>query len=640
MNPVDDRQLAELQAALAGVYSIERSLGRGGMGTVYLARDVSLDRAVAIKVLHREYANIPEQRARFLAEARTGARLTHPHIVPIFAVDTAGGWDFFVMGLIDGESLAHRIGAHGPLSADDAERALREVGWALGYAHAMGVLHRDVTLDNILIDRTSGRAVLVDFGIAAEIDGAEAAHLVGTPAYIAPELVSGAPPSVRSDLYALGICGWAMLAGRFPFGAAEPGATLLQHVTADLPSLVDAAPGSPRRLAGAITHALSRNPAERPDNVETFVAALDRPGTTAPALAPPLARWVARGERIRPAWAFAMPMAAVLTLEAFPNTLYALAQGYAADFSGLAGGIAIPVVAALALQVWVQCRELRLALRAGYTIDDLRLANRHVHDPRQAPVGLLGRLIHDAAWLAFIGLALIFVVVASSQRLFVDWRAALSTINHLASAMRPLWVILWTAIGAGFIIPVSPIRLGRAGGIGARFWNSRAGAWFARLAAVGLPRARAPEHTLHRPTELVLELAIDDLWTALPAATRRACAELPAVAESLRERVSQTRELMQQLAEPDLAPVPDAVALRERVQAQHDSAIVALERLRLELMQLSGAIAPTGALTEQLRGARALEAELLHDLGAHPRIDRLLRGATRRPSREVTPQTA
>ncbi len=166
MSPAIDTRLCALQELLLGRYSLERELGRGGMGTVYLARDVALDRPVAIKVLHPELAAQSEARALFLREARTAARLAHPHIIPIFAVEEHADAVFFVMAVVDGETLGQRIRRRGPMHADDAGRMLRETAWALGYAHSHGVIHRDLTLENILVEHTTGRAVLADFGIA------------------------------------------------------------------------------------------------------------------------------------------------------------------------------------------------------------------------------------------------------------------------------------------------------------------------------------------------------------------------------------------------------------------------------------------------------------------------------------------
>ena len=152
-----DSLFLSFQAALAGRYSLDRELGRGGMGVVYLARDVRLDRPVAIKLLPPHLAAQSELRDRFIREARTAGRLSHPHIVPIHSVDEAGDFVFYVMAYVDGETIAERVASRGPMPSHEVSRMLREVAWALAYAHAQGVIHRDVKPANILIERGSGR---------------------------------------------------------------------------------------------------------------------------------------------------------------------------------------------------------------------------------------------------------------------------------------------------------------------------------------------------------------------------------------------------------------------------------------------------------------------------------------------------
>src|SRR6266446_2185218 len=163
--PINPEFLA-LQELLAGRYSIERELGRGGMGIVLLARDVALERPVAIKLLPPHLATRPDERERFLEEARTAAGLAHPNIVPIHLVEARGELVLFVMGFVDGETLRDRVERAGPLSPRLALKLLQEVAWALGYAHQRGVIHRDVKPDNILIERATDRALVTDFGIA------------------------------------------------------------------------------------------------------------------------------------------------------------------------------------------------------------------------------------------------------------------------------------------------------------------------------------------------------------------------------------------------------------------------------------------------------------------------------------------
>src|SRR5881396_3582883 len=171
-----------LDRALAGRYVLERRLGRGGMGVVFLARELRLERRVAIKLLLPAKAVDPIARERFLVEARTAAQLTHPNIVPIFAVDELSDVVFFAMAYIEGQTLGQRVRERGPLPPKEAARLLRDVGWALAHAHDRGVVHRDVKPDNILLDAATGRALVSDFGIARVGSGVttEPQRVVGT----------------------------------------------------------------------------------------------------------------------------------------------------------------------------------------------------------------------------------------------------------------------------------------------------------------------------------------------------------------------------------------------------------------------------------------------------------------------------
>ncbi|NJD20938.1 MAG: serine/threonine protein kinase, partial [Gemmatimonadetes bacterium] len=222
------------QAALAGRYSIERELGRGGMGIVFLAREVALDRMVALKLLPAELAARPGLKERFLREARTAARRSHPNIVPIHAVDEVAGFVFFAMAYVEGGTLADRIHVRGPLSVNDAVRVVREVAWALGPAHVHGVVHRDVKPENILLEEGTGRAMVTDFGIAARAggeDGGDRREVVGTAEFMSPEQAKAGEVDARSDIYALGCVAYYALSGRVPFSGPTPAAILGQHLT-------------------------------------------------------------------------------------------------------------------------------------------------------------------------------------------------------------------------------------------------------------------------------------------------------------------------------------------------------------------------------------------------------------------------
>ena len=239
------REFLDFQAAVAGEYSLERELGRGGMGIVYLARDVHLDRDVAIKVLPAQLAESGAFRERFLREARTAAGLSHPHIVPIHQVGERGGFVFFVMSYVEGETLGERLRTRGPLPPAEAARVLREVAWALAYAHGRGIVHRDVKPDNILLEAGTGRALVSDFGIASGGGAAgpdtDPGRRMGTAHFMSPEQAAGLPVDGRSDLYGLGVVGYLAVSGRLPFESATASLTQkaagLGPVRVDLPVL-------------------------------------------------------------------------------------------------------------------------------------------------------------------------------------------------------------------------------------------------------------------------------------------------------------------------------------------------------------------------------------------------------------------
>ncbi|MDX2192732.1 MAG: protein kinase [Gemmatimonadales bacterium] len=260
-------------------YEVQRELGRGGMGVVYLARERRLDRLVALKVLPEALAADAAVRERFLREARTAAQLSHPHIVPVFRADESDGTAWFAMGFVDGETLAERIRARGRLSPQEAVRALREAAWALAYAHARGVVHRDVKPENILLERATGRALLTDFGIA-RTDAASALTqdglVMGSVHYMSPEQAAGEPLDGRSDLYALGVVGFLALSGRLPFDGAQAATVLVQHATRPAPPLASVAPDVPAALAAVIDQCLAKAPDARPATGEALAELLER----------------------------------------------------------------------------------------------------------------------------------------------------------------------------------------------------------------------------------------------------------------------------------------------------------------------------------------------------------------------------
>ena len=269
----------EVRAALAPNYILEKELGRGGMGAVYLARDVRLERPVAIKFLPPEMARREDLRARFLQETRTAASFSHPNIVPVHAIEEKDGILCFVMGYVEGETLSARVKRGGPLPAQEVTRVLQECAWALSYAHGRGVIHRDVKPDNILIDRGSGRALITDFGIARSQDAAGGltmvGELIGTPQYMSPEQATGEQLDRRSDLYSLGVVAFFALTGRLPFESSTAHGFLTAHITKPAPQMASIRADIPPALASAVDRLLQKDPAQRFQTGEELAEFLD-----------------------------------------------------------------------------------------------------------------------------------------------------------------------------------------------------------------------------------------------------------------------------------------------------------------------------------------------------------------------------
>jgi hypothetical protein len=277
--PSTPGDLAAFRTALRGQYDVQRELGRGGMGIVLLARDERLDRSVALKVLPPELAEVADTRERFLREARMAAQLSHPNIVPVYRADEIGGFAFFAMGFVDGETLADRIRDRGTLPAAEVVRVMREVAWALAYAHARGIVHRDVKPENILLERGSGRAIVTDFGIArADFNPSltQDGLVLGTVFYMSPEQASGEPLDGRSDLYALGCIGFLALSGRLPFEGTSPQGILVAHATKEPPALRSVAPTVSPALAAVIDRCLRKRADDRFANGEALADELGK----------------------------------------------------------------------------------------------------------------------------------------------------------------------------------------------------------------------------------------------------------------------------------------------------------------------------------------------------------------------------
>ena len=294
---------ARLADTLADSYEIEGEIGRGGMGIVYSARDLKLKRRVAIKVLPPDLAFREEIRKRFVREAQTAARLSHPHIVPIHAVGDSGGLVYFVMAYVDGESVAARLRRRERLPAEEARRIAAETADALGLAHAMSVVHRDIKPDNILLEGTRRRVVVTDFGIAKALTAMDGGTLtgtgvaIGTPAYMSPEQAAGEKDiDARSDIYSLGVVAYEMLTGDLPFKAPTVAGILLKQVTEIPTDVRELRSDCPEDLATSVMRCLDKEAENRWPTADALRRALES-RTSAPYRARPPARRPGRPQR-------------------------------------------------------------------------------------------------------------------------------------------------------------------------------------------------------------------------------------------------------------------------------------------------------------------------------------------------------
>jgi serine/threonine-protein kinase len=316
------------------------------MGSVYYGRDVTLDRPVAIKVVNPDVALAPTARARFLAEARTVARLRHPHVVAVHAAGEAGGMLYFVMEYVPGESLRDRLARDGRFDDAEALVVLRDLARALGYAHAQGVVHRDVKPENVLLDAESGRAMLTDFGVAQAVAAQDEGDgrltgmgvVLGSPRYMSPEQAAGERAlDGRSDVYALGLVAYEMFAGEPAVTGSSAPTMLVKHLT-EKPAPIETrnarvTPG----LAAVIGRALEKDPAQRWEGADAMADALDDllaagQGVTGPATGPTRAR--PEGRRVPTA-----PTAAAGAAAPAPRRRALLLAGAAAALAA-AGGAA------------------------------------------------------------------------------------------------------------------------------------------------------------------------------------------------------------------------------------------------------------------------------------------------------------
>jgi eukaryotic-like serine/threonine-protein kinase len=262
---------------LSGRYRLEAKLGSGGMSTVYLARDETLDRAVAVKVMHREMSEQPDQLERFRQEARAVAKLSHPNVVAVIDAGQDGGHPYIVFEYVEGETLKQRIKRLGPLDVREALAYTIEIARGLTVAHGRNMVHRDVKPQNVLID-AEGRAKVTDFGIARRLEeeGVTATgRVLGTTDYVSPEQAMGHGVDPRSDIYSLGVVLYEMLTAEVPFAADSQVGVAMKHVNEELPDVQRRRPEISAAVALVIERATTKDPARRYQGVAELIDDLE-----------------------------------------------------------------------------------------------------------------------------------------------------------------------------------------------------------------------------------------------------------------------------------------------------------------------------------------------------------------------------
>ncbi len=616
--PADSLFLA-FQQALAGRYSLDRELGRGGMGVVYLAREVHLDRWVAIKLLPPEYAAQPLLRERFVREAQLAARLSHPHIVPIHAVDAADNFVYFVMAYVAGETLAQRVQARGPVSASDGARVLREVAWALGHAHTQGLVHRDVKPDNILLEAETGRALVADFGIAAATGASHGDGVSGTPEFMSPEQAMGRDVDARSDIYSLGATAFYALCGRLPFEGATPTEVLARQVTEVAPSLSASATAVPRKLAQLVDACLSKSPADRPQSAQHLADQLSVAIEQRRELPAPLRAFVKRNGRMDGGGTLLSLVGSLVAGVALSSV-----TGPITGVLAIAGGVA---VSALAFGILSAKRLLDL----GFTQADLAPAFRAERENSREE-----RVMHHGR---------VRTLIEKSLRVVAGVLGATSTALAGLAMFTPDptgFAVIAALAATGFLVAIVPalayvalMQLRRD--IDIEFWNAawtgRSGTWAFAIAKRWRGASPIAPAMTHRATELSLGMASESLFESLPKASRESLGDVPALVQRLQHEAQQLRAranaLQDALGGTMTASQRDdhsvLCAERDAVHARLRETVSALESIRLGMLRLHAGSLTVDAFTTQLGLAADVSVQVDRLIAAQDEVDVLLR---------------
>ena len=623
--PAGESALDAIRSALSERYAIQSELGRGGMGIVYLARDLRLDRPVALKILPPLDALSERRRQEFLREAKLAAGLSHPNIVPVHALELAGDTLCIALSYVRGESLRERIERTGPSAPETGMRILLDLARALDHAHAHGIVHRDVKPGNVFLEDDGGRALLGDFGIAFGTGPrlTWTGMAKGTVGYASPEQLHGLDVDARSDLYGFGATAWYLFTGEGPPPA-----------TGSRPDLAARRPDLPLAVSEAVGRCLAPDPGARPSEAREVADAIARELARDDPVPETIRRWI---EEPRPVTLAMLGITAIALLT--PRDLLGDSDYWTGMLAFWGAYVAYRYV-----------RDVSVA-RAGYRPSDLRSGlrlwldrRRHAPTPggrrmsRRIP-GAVGRAVRWSAAVSWTGLFAMGVLVA-------DFTAD-------PHPLAPFELLLVLALAAlllvGWVWPgwarrpddlLSRLRL--------RFWSGRAGAGWYSLTRPFVRRPswrRTRSAEVHRHTELVLGEAVDDLFDRLPAPVRRELATVPRVVEKLEGHVLELRAGLERLSaiRSEVAPPrPGAADLTEssnlaeqleqrRVQLERrrHEVLTALERLRVGMLGLAAGVDTPSGLEDTLSQAQALRSHMDRLAEALRTAEALLEGTPR-----------
>ena len=634
MHPTSDPVFLAFQAAVAGRYSIDRELGRGGMGIVYLAHEVHLDRLVAIKLLPPERATDPDLRERFLREARLAAKLSHPNIIPIHSVAESGEFVYYVMAFVDGETLAERVRTRGPLTGTDGARVLREVAWALAHAHSQGLVHRDVKPDNILLEAGTGRALVADFGIAAAVADPNAHGVAGTPEFMSPEQANGTAIDARSDIYSLGATAFFAFSGRLPFEGKTATEVLAKHVTEAAPALVSSGVAVPRKVAALVDRCLAKDPAHRPASADAVAEQLGVAMEQRRELPVALRAFVKRNSRMDGGGT----LLATFGLASAGVTISRL-------YGGEWGWITLSAGATLG-PLGFMVNAARRLLRQGFSYADVAPAYQREREQISEELSVdrhsgplpAERLIKITAvttmsvfgLCALAGIALSIGAVSSHEiRALLNSRVAGPWLGMLINlGIFSGMIGLPTSLG---YLALLQRRTDVDTGFWAKIWRGPLGRLAFSMAKRSGGARPAVAAMTHRATELSLGLAAEQLYESLPKETRQALGDLPAVlvrlqkdAQSLRARYESLQEALagKVAADPEY---DDLRAMRDEMHARLGEAVGSLETMRLGLLRLHAGSQTVEGLTTHLGIAAEVSAQVSRLVSAHEDVERSLR---------------